>query len=190
MAPLQFPRFPQVAKILNMPKRPKLLSELVKSRANRVSGMGLNGLAASSIGFAMLGCIAVGYFGGAWLDRKLGTSWAMPAGTFLGMIAGFVEMFRTLRQVTRSTKWPGGRQGSPKEDVVAGPQAAPQRQTLDEMTAEAEPGRQRLFNVPPPPLPEYGTKQHIDAPSAQEVKARLRENQSETAANDGRNDNE
>jgi len=167
-----------------MPERLNLLSEIVKSRLNRASGMGLNGLAASSIGFVMLGCIAAGYFGGSWLDRKMGTTWATPAGTFVGMLAGFVEMFRTLKQVAARTKWPsseGGHIVSNGQQGVKGVktqhavrQRMDEKQETDESIEVAPVARQRLFHVPPPPLPEYEV-QKVDEASAEEISARLLE---------------
>lgn len=185
-----------------MSERPKLMSELGKARLSRVSGMGLNGLAASTIGFVMLACIGVGYFGGSWLDRKLGTTWAMPVGSFIGMAAGFVEMFRTLKRVSESTKWPGAASTADEDGAAEaggtseeGPvniaerraAAAALRNSEPEMVEE--PARQRLFQVPPPPLPEFGTGTQVDTPSAEEVAKRLHEGlgeqTNETSPEDG-----
>lgn len=42
--------------------------------------------------------ILIGYFGGSYLDRRLGTTpWLTVVGLFLGMGAGFAEILRLLR---------------------------------------------------------------------------------------------
>lgn len=157
---------------------------------NRVSGMGLNGMAASTIGFVMLGCIAIGYFAGSWVDRKFGTTWGIPAGSFIGMAAGFVEMFRTLRQIGKSTKWPSGGSSSGEPGAVSGNGSQAGNGVSDTASAgdvapQKPPVRQRLFEVPPPPLPEYGAKaQKVVEPSERQVAERLHEDSNETIAKD------
>lgn len=181
-----------------MAERPKLLSELGKARFNRASGMGLNGLAASTIGIAMLGCIALGYFGGSWLDRKLGSTWAMPVGAFLGMIAGFVEMFRTLKKVTDSTRWPGAKNGptvASSNEKTSAREGTPITGSSDHTIKEEPQGeiqeRKRLFEVPPPPLPEFGASvQKVNEPSAEDVSKRLHENLDKTTAEHRQDDND
>lgn len=55
-----------------------------------------------TVGTVIVACIVIGYFLGAWLDRKLGTSpWMVVIGVLLGTAAGFLELFRT---VSRSLK--------------------------------------------------------------------------------------
>jgi F0F1-type ATP synthase assembly protein I len=50
-----------------------------------------------SVGMVLVVCIALGYFLGNYLDRKLGTSpWLVAGGVVLGTAAGFVELFRTV----------------------------------------------------------------------------------------------
>lgn len=54
------------------------------------------------VGWVLVLCIVLGYFVGNWLDEKLGTApWLMVTGFFLGVGAGFTELFRT---VSRSQK--------------------------------------------------------------------------------------
>jgi F0F1-type ATP synthase assembly protein I len=54
-----------------------------------------------AIGFELLLSIAVGYYLGAWLDRKLGTKWIALAGFILGCYAGFRALFRTAKRMTK-----------------------------------------------------------------------------------------
>jgi hypothetical protein len=145
--------------------------------------MGRSGLAASTIGIVFLACISLGYFGGAWLDRKLGTTIWTPVLTVFGMLAGFVETFRTLRQITRESKWPGAKAPGEGADETEGTvdfdrttQAnaigSPQNETTESAPTEV---RQRLFNVPPPPLPEYAGRETVQPELTQEqIAARLR----------------
>lgn len=55
----------------------------------------------SQLAFVLPAALVVGWLGGAALDRWLHTSWLYLAGIFLGIIAGFVELIRT---VIRDTK--------------------------------------------------------------------------------------
>jgi hypothetical protein len=54
------------------------------------------------LGFTMLGLLVagplVGYFLGAWLDRKLGTSWL----TFLCLLLGFIAAGRQIYLIART----------------------------------------------------------------------------------------
>ncbi len=53
----------------------------------------------SAIGIEMGLSPLVGYFGGRWLDQKLGTApWLMIIGLLLGAAAGFRSVFRLLRE--------------------------------------------------------------------------------------------
>lgn len=54
-----------------------------------------------SLGFELLASIAVGYYLGAWADRKLGTHWIALAGFLVGCYAGFRTLFRAGKQMTR-----------------------------------------------------------------------------------------
>jgi F0F1-type ATP synthase assembly protein I len=38
--------------------------------------------------------LVIGYFSGAWLDGKFGTTWIKIAGIFVGIAAGFVQLIR------------------------------------------------------------------------------------------------
>ena len=49
------------------------------------------------VGWVLVTCIVLGYFLGSWLDEKLGTTpWLMVTCFFLGVGAGFMELFRSI----------------------------------------------------------------------------------------------
>lgn len=50
----------------------------------------------SQLAFVMPACTVVGWLAGAALDRWLHTTWIYLAGLVLGIVAGFVELFRTV----------------------------------------------------------------------------------------------
>ncbi len=54
-----------------------------------------------SVGFELLLSIAVGYYGGAWLDRKAGTHWIALVGFLVGCYAGFRSLFRAAKTMQR-----------------------------------------------------------------------------------------
>ncbi len=54
-----------------------------------------------SLGFELLLSIAVGYYLGAWLDRKLGTRWIALVGFLLGCYAGFRALFVAAKRMQR-----------------------------------------------------------------------------------------
>ncbi len=52
----------------------------------------------SSIGLVLAASILIGYLGGTFLDTKLGTEpWFMLVGLLIGIVAGFTQLFRTVR---------------------------------------------------------------------------------------------
>ena len=54
------------------------------------------------VGTVLVGCIALGYFLGAWLDRSWGTGpWGVVGGVVLGSLGGFVHLFRTISRTTK-----------------------------------------------------------------------------------------
>jgi len=56
----------------------------------------------ASIGMAMVLCTVIGLGAGYWADRWLGTSpWLMLAGLLLGIAAGFVNLFRSVKTAER-----------------------------------------------------------------------------------------
>lgn len=54
-----------------------------------------------SLGFELLGSIAVGYYVGVWLDKKAGTHWIAFAGFLLGCYAGFRALFKAAKTMQR-----------------------------------------------------------------------------------------
>ena len=54
-----------------------------------------------SLGFELLGSIAVGYYLGAWLDRKAGTHWIAFVGFLLGCYTGFRALYRASKRMQR-----------------------------------------------------------------------------------------
>ena len=54
-----------------------------------------------SLGFELLGSIAVGYYGGSWLDKKFGMHWIAFAGFVLGCYAGFRALFKAAKTMQR-----------------------------------------------------------------------------------------
>jgi F0F1-type ATP synthase assembly protein I len=53
------------------------------------------------LGFELLASIAIGYYGGLWLDRKLGTHWIAFVGFLVGCYAGFRAIFKAAKQMQR-----------------------------------------------------------------------------------------
>lgn len=55
----------------------------------------------SGMGLGMAASIAIGAFGGKWLDGRLGTEpWLLVLGFALGTVAGFVHLFRLISQLS------------------------------------------------------------------------------------------
>lgn len=58
-------------------------------------------------GVVLVASICVGYFGGGWLDDKLGTApYVQYVGLIFGIIAGFRNLFQLARMRTRSNEPP------------------------------------------------------------------------------------
>jgi ATP synthase protein I len=56
----------------------------------------------SSIGFALVIATVIGLVGGYYADRWLGTSpWLLLLGLVLGIVAGFVNLFRSVSRADR-----------------------------------------------------------------------------------------
>ena len=73
-------------------------------RAPMSSGGGndLKWLGLLQVGTVLVGCIALGYFLGAWLDRTWETGpWGVVGGVVLGSLGGFVHLFRTISRTTK-----------------------------------------------------------------------------------------
>lgn len=57
---------------------------------------------ASSVGLVIVISIAIGLAFGTWLDKKLGTDpWMTMIFTLMGIAAGFIEMLRIFRRITK-----------------------------------------------------------------------------------------
>ena len=57
---------------------------------------------ASSIGLVLVISTIIGYAFGRWLDGKFGTEpWLMLIFTCLGIAAGFIELFRLAKTITK-----------------------------------------------------------------------------------------
>jgi F0F1-type ATP synthase assembly protein I len=54
-----------------------------------------------SLGFELLGSIAVGYYLGTYLDKKAGTHWIAFVGFLLGCYAGFRALFKAAKTMQR-----------------------------------------------------------------------------------------
>jgi len=54
-----------------------------------------------SVGFELIGSMAVGYYLGRWLDGKLGTSWIQGVGFVLGVYTGFRALWRVTKTMQR-----------------------------------------------------------------------------------------
>lgn len=109
---------------------------------NRTAQMGVTGTEASTIGFVLVGCIGVGFFAGNWLDGRMGTSFWMPLGVLLGIVAGFREMLVTVKRLS-------ARQAQAKFLQKAEREA--QNQLLDAQNAQNL-APKPLFQVPAPPF--------------------------------------
>ena len=56
----------------------------------------------ASIGMTLVLCTVIGLSAGYWGDRWLGTSpWLMLGGLLLGIVAGFVNLFRSVKTAER-----------------------------------------------------------------------------------------
>jgi ATP synthase protein I len=60
----------------------------------------------ASIGIEMAVSISVGYFGGGWLDSKLGTGWLQWVGLGLGIVAGYLSLYRLARKTNKTLQKP------------------------------------------------------------------------------------
>lgn len=54
-----------------------------------------------SVGFELLGSIAVGYYLGAYLDKRAGTHWMALVGFLVGAYAGFRALFKAAKTMQR-----------------------------------------------------------------------------------------
>lgn len=52
-----------------------------------------------SLGIELILSMAIGYYGGRWLDGRFGTHWIAGLGFFLGIYAGFRQIFRAAKRM-------------------------------------------------------------------------------------------
>jgi ATP synthase protein I len=52
-----------------------------------------------SLGIELILSMAIGYYGGRWLDGRFGTHWIGGLGFFLGVGAGFRQIFRAAKRM-------------------------------------------------------------------------------------------
>ena len=50
-----------------------------------------------SLGIELILSMAIGYYGGRWLDGRLGTHWIAALGFIVGVYAGFRQIFRAAK---------------------------------------------------------------------------------------------
>lgn len=59
-------------------------------------------MALAGVGWVLVVCIVLGYLAGSYLDRKWGTDpWLLVAGVTLGSAAGFVQLWRSVKQTLK-----------------------------------------------------------------------------------------
>lgn len=57
---------------------------------------------ASSAGLSLVIATVIGYFAGSWLDEKFHTTpWIMLVLTLMGIVAGFIEVFRISAEISK-----------------------------------------------------------------------------------------
>lgn len=111
---------------------------------------------ALSIGPLLGLSILLGYFGGQWLDHRLGTSFFMPAGALLGMVAGITESIRILlRLADKQNREDQELRNSHRPGTISRVPEKP-----------LPPLHTRWFEVPPPPqsadLPDHRNADGMD----------------------------
>ena len=119
--------------------------------------MGTRGLAASSIGWVLVGCTAFGFGVGLLLDRQLGTAYWMPVMVMVGIAAGFREMFRTLAELNKQPSSPRKERTQSTSRALAA-SVESKRENAGQSTLVEEKPRQRIFDVPPPPIASFDAK--------------------------------
>ncbi len=160
-------------------RKPKVKPGLIPFfGVSRTRMMGSRGLGAASIGWTLAGCILVGFGAGAWLDKRLGTTYWTPILFLVGVVAGFREMFRTLAQVNKAPRESlsrGSQLSSTPSPRASSPAAGSNLKPEPGAVEASQAPRQRLFAVPPPPFmqqPSVGAGQQREL-NSQEIKRRL-----------------
>lgn len=131
------------------------------NKMSRVRQMGLSGLQASTIGWVFAGCILLGFLAGAWLDKRQGTTIWTPILVMVGVVSGFVQMFRTLKDINRAEAFAREQRQAERaanaqkqaQNTARNEASAPPTLAAADETGAAPP--KRLFSVPAPPLPSY-----------------------------------
>ena len=127
------------------PKKPSSGRPGFLGRTKAMSSGGSSGWEATTIGFTLVGCIAAGAGLGYFLDQRFGTQYWTPILFFVGVLAGFREMFVVLKRINQE-------QEKQRREKAQSVNLAPTPTQIGE-TTEAPPERKRVFHVPPPPLP-------------------------------------
>lgn len=143
-----------------------LAEDLLEARKARATGSGgAQGLLAVSLPLVLGGCVAVGYFGGAWLDARYQTGFWMPIGVVFGLAAGFREAYVTVKRLNASAKWPTKNEDGPLENIAA---REAEREQAQRAAIDNRP-RPKFFDVPEPPRASFDEsrfKESNSAPSA------------------------
>ena len=64
-----------------------------------------SGLELTTVGITLVLATVLGYAGGAWLDKKLGTAPVLGAiGVLLGAAAGFVQLVKVVNAASRRSR--------------------------------------------------------------------------------------
>ena len=75
-------------------------AEPVTKMAGSMKGMKAFGRY-GSLGFELLGSIAIGYYLGVYLDKKAGTHWMAFVGFLIGCYAGFRALYKAAKTMER-----------------------------------------------------------------------------------------
>lgn len=113
------------------------------NRNRAISSSGSSGWEATTIGFTLVGCIGACAGLGYWLDSHFKTSYWTPILFFVGVIAGFREMFAVVGRINKEQE----RKKSEEREKV---KLAPPPSQVEETSVAPE--RERIFKVPPPPV--------------------------------------
>ena len=62
-----------------------------------------SGLKYLHIAFVLPTAVIAGWLLGAWLDGRFGTKWIYLLGLFLGVVAGFYDLIRSIIQMSKET---------------------------------------------------------------------------------------
>ena len=148
-----------------------LASQLAKARLERIKGGGVNGAQASSIGLTLVGCIIAGAGAGWWLDKHFGTQYWTPVLFLVGVVAGFRQMMLTIRdtnafEARRKAELKSERQANASSASAGSASAGSASASLqsegfknaEEVEAQSERVRPRVFQVPAPPTASFDAK--------------------------------